>query len=95
MRLVNFLHLEKPNEALLFALAGFCNWRSCREVRDLVMGCKLKKSSTFTSGLCLSLLGYGAAADKAAPPHTTQCHNLAHFSLPERYCIAELSWVLY
>lgn len=72
MRLVNFLHLEKPNEALLFALAGFCNWRSCREVRDLVMECKLQKSSTFTSGLCLSLLGEGTAADKAAPPHTTQ-----------------------
>lgn len=33
------------------------------EVRDLVMGCKPQKSSTFTQGLSLSLPGYDAKAD--------------------------------
>lgn len=76
LRLVIVILLDGPNEVLLFLLAGFCSWRSCRWVRDLVMGCKLQKFCSLAHGLSIPLPGQEAERDFTGS--TTEDSALQH-----------------
>lgn len=74
LRLVIVILLDGSNEVLLFLLAGFYSWRSCRWVRDLVMGCKLQKFSSLAHGLSLPLPGREAEEDFTGSTTEDHCN---------------------